>query len=544
MGGRVALPGRRGRSVITQVLGGIGLFLVGMVLVTDGLRAAAGDSLRTFLLRYTGGPLKALLSGAAATALVQSSSAITVATIGFVGAGLLSFEQALGITFGANIGTTATGWIVAVLGLQYSISALALPMVGIGALTRLFSRGRAAHLGLALSGFGIIFVGIDTLQTGMQALAGEFTSAALPGDSWMGRLALVGIGTLMTTVMQSSSAAVATTLTAVHGGAISLQQAAAMVIGVNIGTTVTAGIAAIGGSTAAKRTALAHLLFNFLTGAVAFATLPAFVWASGRVGQGVAPGDATIMLATFHTAFNLLGVALIFPFAGHFAAMVTRLIHHRGPALTRHLDVSAAAQGGLATEAVRQTVIEIAGTVAEVLAGVLGRGTPTEGELEQLDRVAAARLETEAYVGTLRFANPLSGPGHERHVSTIHALDHLRQLVDVAMDSPDMSRPSPDIREMVERVHGALAPLRDWAGDPGRASPSESLRHLAEAMGTTRHTMRADLLVAVADGSTSPAAAGERLETLRWLESIVHHFWRLTEHLRGERLVDVQAMGQ
>src|SRR5690606_30887145 len=154
-----------------------------------------------------------------------------------------------------------------------------------------------------VAGFGIIFVGIDVLQQGMEGVSEHLRPAELPGDSFGGRLLLVGIGALLTSVMQSSSAAMATTLTALHSGSISLSQAAAVVVGVNVGTTVTAGIAAVGALTAAKRIALAHALFNVLTGVVAFALLGPFVHLTSYVARAMGPGDPTTTIAIFHTAF-------------------------------------------------------------------------------------------------------------------------------------------------------------------------------------------------------------------------------------------------
>ena len=523
--------------MIAQALGGIGLFLVGMVLVTDSLRAAAGDALRRFLLRFTGGPVKAIASGATVTALVQSSSATTVATIGFVGAGLLTFEQALGLIFGANLGTTATGWIVALVGLKFSVSTVALPLVGVGALIKLFTRGKTAQFGLALSGFGIIFVGLDVLQGGMAGLSTKLTPSELPQDTWSGRLLLLGIGVLLTTVMQSSSAAVATALTALHAGTISVQQAAAMVIGINVGTTVTAGIAAIGGSTAAKRTAFAHLLFNALTGAIAFAVLPAFVWGVERFGARAGPGDATILLAAFHTAFNLLGVVLILPFSARFAAMVTRVIRHRGPHLTRLLDHRAVHQGTVATEAVRQTAIEIARTVLADIERKLAQRPPTGAESEALDAAAAALRETEEYVAAIQFAMPLSGAGHQRHVSTMHALDHLNRLIHFAMTArPVGDAPGPTLKETTERVQRAIAPLIAWAEDSEHPAPVDSLNHAFDAVANTRRELRTTLLRETAAGKVPPAETAAQLEQLRWLEDVAYHAWRLADRLRGERL--------
>lgn len=296
----------------SQALGGVGLFLIGMILATDGLRQVAGDSLQHLLLRFTKRPLHAICSGAALTALVQSSSATTVATISFVAAGLLTFRQALGLLLGANLGTTATGWIVATFGLKVSVTSAALPLVGVGALLYLFARGRLKELGLAAAGFGVLFVGLDVLQQSMGALSTVVHPESLPRDTWLGRLGLVGIGFGLTSLMQSSSAAVALTLTALHTGNISMMQGAAIAIGANVGTTTTAGLAILGTGTSARRVALAHLLFNLVTGLVAFLSLPLLVRAVTAFGQV----DDSIALASFHTLFNLVGVVMIAPVLG------------------------------------------------------------------------------------------------------------------------------------------------------------------------------------------------------------------------------------
>ena len=144
-------------------LGGLGLFLLGMTVLTDGLRALAGRALRRLLSRFTRSPLSGAMTGAVTTAVVQSSSATTVAAVGFVGAGLLTFPQALGIVLGANVGTTITGWLVALLGFKLELGTAAMPIVLVGALIRLFARGRASAVGFAVAGFGLIFVGISLL---------------------------------------------------------------------------------------------------------------------------------------------------------------------------------------------------------------------------------------------------------------------------------------------------------------------------------------------------------------------------------------------
>lgn len=528
--------------MIAQALGGIGLFLIGMVLVTDGLRAAAGDSLRRVLLRFTGGPFKALLSGTVVTAVVQSSSATTVATIGFVSAGLLSFEQALGIMFGANIGTTATGWLVALFGLKFSVSVAALPMVGVGAFMKVIGRGRMAYFGLALAGFGLILLGIDVLQGGMAHLSETLTPAVLPDDTFGGRLLLVGIGVVLTAVMQSSSAAVATTLTALYGGAISLPQAAAMVIGVNIGTTVTAAIAVIGASTAAKQTAFAHVVFNVITGVVAFLLLPVFGWLSSSLNPSVSPADAALALAAFHTAFNMIGVAVMFPFTRPFAALVTRVIQRRGPQLTHLLDPGIVGQGDVATEAVRQTAIELTGEAYGALEVVLNEGHLSRHQADRLDAAITALRDTEKYLESLRFADPLSGAGQARHVSTVHALNHLGRLLEHTLSAHHVKQlDHQELKALTQRLRDGAAAFSAWAADPHSAPPIDSLHHLYDRIEGTRLKLRADLLAQTAAGTLSPATAARQLETLRWLGRIAYHSWRLADHLRGERRLEAPA---
>ena len=161
--------------------------------MTDGLKAVAGDSLRAILARFTGGPVTAVMTGVAITLVVQWSSATVLMTIGFVSAGLLTFAQSVGVIFGANLGTTSTGWLVALPGLHLSISAVALPLVGSGALARLPGRGRTASMGLVVAGFGLIFVRIDYLQAGMNSFSQDFGPSMLPGATIAGRLLLVGI---------------------------------------------------------------------------------------------------------------------------------------------------------------------------------------------------------------------------------------------------------------------------------------------------------------------------------------------------------------
>ncbi len=305
-------------STIASLLGGIGLFLLGMQMLTDGLKVAAGNALRSILKSWTSTNWRGLFAGVLITALVQSSSAVTVASVGFVNAGLLTLSQAVWVLFGANVGATTTAWLVALVGIKVDVVMLALPLVGIGMLTRLAARAnvRRAGFGAAIAGFGAFFLGIGILQDAFSEIAPRIGEWSVGADGWAGTIAFVGIGILLTLLTQASSATVAITLTAAAGGAVPIELAAATVVGANIGTTSTAWFASLGATPPAKRAAWAHITFNLVTGVVAVLILPLLLSAStALVSAADTAGDVPAVLAVFHTLFNVLGVVLIAPLA-------------------------------------------------------------------------------------------------------------------------------------------------------------------------------------------------------------------------------------
>ena len=271
-------------STVIAILGGVGLFLLGMTVMTDGLKALAGSALRSVLGKAAATPFTGAFWGALITLLVQSSSAVTMTTIGLVNAGLLTFPQGLGLVFGANVGTTGTGWLVALLGVRVSLSAYALPMIFAGALAKLLGGGRTAAAGGAVAGFALVLYGLTTLQQGMGGLAESLHPSDLPavlgvpGVGWIsgsiGLLTLIVVGLAMTAVMQSSTAAIAVTIAAFYAGAISLEQGSALIIGQNIGTATSSALAAIGASSTAKRLALAYVLFKLIAALIAIIAFP------------------------------------------------------------------------------------------------------------------------------------------------------------------------------------------------------------------------------------------------------------------------------
>ena len=300
---------------IGMLVGGLGLFLLAVNMITDGLKLATGDALRNILTKATQSPGRGIVSGMGITAIVQSSSAVTVATIGFVNAGLLNIYQALGVVYGANIGTTATGWLVALIGFNIKIESFAIPLIGIGMLLRLTGGGtRRAPLGLAIAGFGLFFVGIDVLKDAFEGMAAAIDLQKFTAEGVAGILLYLVIGFLMTVLTQSSSAAIAITLTAATGGIVGPYAAAAMVIGANVGTTSTALLSVIGATSNAKRVAAAHVVFNIATGVVALLLLPVMFGIVKAISALAGLQDVPVVsLALFHTTFNVLGVLLMWP---------------------------------------------------------------------------------------------------------------------------------------------------------------------------------------------------------------------------------------
>lgn len=519
-------------TMLSTLIGGIGLFLLGMILLTEGLKSAAGHALRGVLERLTGGPLKAFFSGAVVAAVVQSSSATMLSTIGFVSAGLLSFPQGVGVILGANVGTTSTGWLVAVLGLRMNIGALALPFIGVGALMRLLSSGRRAHLGIALAGFGLIFVGVDTLQAGMAELAQRMDPGRFQARDLGGRLVLVLVGMVMTVVMQSSSAAVAATLTALHAGALRMEDAAVLVIGQNVGTTVKAALAAVGASTPARRTAVAHIVFNVLTAAIAFLFLPLFLQFA-RLVAVLVPGDADATgIAAFHTAFNILGVAVFLPFVTPFSRMIVRLVPERGPELTRYLDASVASVAPVAVESARLTCVRVALLLVQAVDQLLDRSRPPRGLEEVSQRAMDALARTRSFLRGVRSGDD-TGPDRDRHLSVLHAVDHLESLANaIADENHDFAGVVwAELGDTADELREGLRTFAEWAEHQALEAPVKKLAALSERIAGLRRSRRPLVMEQTASGDLDPDEGLAHLDAIRRVDRIGYHIWRAAHHL-------------
>ncbi len=340
------------QKLIFGLVGGLGLFLFGMKIMSEGLQKVAGDRMRKILAALTNNRLIGTLVGLAVTAIIQSSSATTVMVVGFVNAGLMSLVQSIGVVLGANIGTTVTAQLIA-----FKITKFALPAIGLGAGLKLFSSSRRwTYIGEILLGFGILFFGLQIMEQAFEPLkqSQEFRDMFV----LVGNHHLVGvlIGAVLTMIVQSSSATIGITIALASTGLISFEASVALILGENIGTTITANLAAIGTNLAARRTAFAHFLFNVLGVAYILALFPYFI----HFINSVTPGDADFVIQTqqqaasfggvlgdkpfiarhianAHTLFNVVNTLVFLPLVGLLARLTTVLIRGREEEMEFHL---------------------------------------------------------------------------------------------------------------------------------------------------------------------------------------------------------------
>ncbi|HKL59543.1 MAG TPA: Na/Pi cotransporter family protein [Sphaerochaeta sp.] len=321
-----------------KIVGSLGLFLYGIKLLSEGLQKTAGNRMKAVLQLMTKNRFVSVITGIIITILIQSSSATTVMVVSFVNAGLMDLFQAIGVILGANIGTTFTGWLVAILGFTMDISTLALVAIAIGVPMMFSKKSHIRDLADVTLGFGLLFLGLNFMQKSMPDLSGnvgalEFLST-FNKDSLLMILTCVLIGTAVTLVVQSSAAAMTMTLTMAFNGWLGITASAALILGSNIGTTITAYLASIGTSTTAKRAALAHIIFNVIGSFLAIIFLkPLLLVVNALTLKDIysLPPEALaqqlpLFLAMFHTVFNVTNTIIFFPFVRQYARLIEKMV--------------------------------------------------------------------------------------------------------------------------------------------------------------------------------------------------------------------------
>lgn len=322
---------------ILNLLGALGLFLYGMTLMSEGLQKAAGNKLRSFLAAMTSNSFKRVLTGTFITSVIQSSSATTVMVVSFVNAGLLTLVQAVGVIMGANIGTTVTAWIISLLGFKADISALSIPLIGLGFAFMMFKSQKRKNIGQLIIGFALLFLGLSELKASVPDLSAtpEVLAFIQRWTNWgfFSVLIFVLLGSILTIVLQSSSATMALTLVMASQGWIPFEMAAAMVLGENIGTTITANIAASVGNISAKRAALAHTFFNVFGVIWVLILFKPFLLLISKIVVSLGGADPFVSsdsllyaVSTLHTLFNIINTLILVWFTPQIVKFVSMVI--------------------------------------------------------------------------------------------------------------------------------------------------------------------------------------------------------------------------
>ncbi len=301
-----------------EIAAGVAIFLFGMLSLEEGFKVFTGGLLEKLLRRTTDKLWKSISFGVLSTTIMQSSSLVSVITISFLSAGLIDLAGGIGIIFGANLGTTTGAWLVAGLGLKVKISAYAMPMLVFGIVLIFQGSKNLKGIGYVLSGLGFLFLGIHHMKEGFEAFkdAIDLAAYAIPGLAGLAVFTLIGI--FATVVMQSSHATLVLIITALAAHQITYDNALALAIGANVGTTITAILGAMSARIEGKRLAAAHLIFNIVTGAIALIFMKYFLLAVDGISAqvGIAADNYTLKLAVFHTLFNLTGLMVMVPFTG------------------------------------------------------------------------------------------------------------------------------------------------------------------------------------------------------------------------------------
>lgn len=329
------------------------MFLFGMHMMEEAIRLLSGGAFRSLIRKYTSTRIKAIFTGTISTAILQSSSAVSLMVLAFVGAGIMPLTQAIAVMMGAKIGTTATAWIVAVFGFKFSIDTFSLPLIGLGGLGMivLAKSTRYVNISKFLVAFGFLFMGLDYMKGSVDQFSEGIDPAQFEG---YGVLLFMLVGLIMTAVMQSSSATIAIVLTMLYSGLIQFEAGAAMVIGANVGTTVTVLLGSLGGMVAKKQAALSQLIFTTGTAAITLILLSPLSWLVLNLLSF--ESNVVLGLALFHSIFNVFGVIIFYPFIKKLAATAEKVIPEKHNELSKFLHKTDPAVTEAGMEAFRKEI--------------------------------------------------------------------------------------------------------------------------------------------------------------------------------------------
>ena len=551
-----------------EMIGGLGLFLLGIKTMSEGLQKAAGDGLRSMLKIITGNRFAGVITGFLITALIQSSSATTVMVVSFVNAGLISLVQSVGVIMGANIGTTITGWLVALIGFKLKIVTLALPAVGIGFFLRFLKTQRMTYWGEVLMGFGLLFLGLDFMKGSFSHLreAGAIVEwmTRFQGAGFGNLILVIFVGAAVTMIIQSSSATMAITMALAGEGLINFPTAAALILGENIGTTITANIAAIGASVNAKRTARAHTLFNIF-GVIwivfAFGFFLKFVdtIVPGEVFSadlGVRAKAIPDHMAAFHTLFNVTNTLVLLPFVKLIAFAATKLVsgsEETHKYQLKYIDSRLMATPSLALDGARQEMTRMAEkalwmfeTVMEVIRSPKAKLGPVVEEVQRAEHLVDL-LEKEITDFVSHIARNSISQNQSREISAMinsasdleRIGDHCERLLDLARRKYDKKlefseSALKDIDEIAGKVHDFLVLLKDNIAKP-RTNIMPDADFIEDGIDAMRDKMRKEHIRRLNEGACEVNPGLLFIDLLTSFEKIGDHAYNIAEAISGKR---------
>lgn len=560
-----------------QLIGSLGIFIFGMKIFSEGLQKMAGSRLKGILSGMTRNRLTGVVTGFATTAITQSSTTTTVMAVSFVNAGLLTFVQSTGVIMGANIGTTITAWMVSIFGFKFQITPIALAVIGIF-FAFLFSKNtRLRNIAEAMVGFGIIFIGLEFIKGAvpdintnpeMFAFLDSFTDFG-----YLSLLLFVLVGTVLTLLTQSSSAATAITLVMLFEGWISFPIAAAMILGENIGTTVTANIAALVGNVHAKRAARFHFFFNVIGVIWMLILIYPFLHAMDFVIQYFTNSpvsvmedpdnsrtNATFAISLFHTTFNLLNVVLLFAFVPYLVRFVERIQPDRGGEddeyHLRHISAGPMTSPGFSVEQANKEIQHFVGVVEKMHESVNELLFDPEAKSDKLlEKIAKAEeatdeleMEISDYLVRVSEHTNLEHSMTERIRFMQTMINDLERIADIYYQISKLAEKMTESRaswpedaagemeQMLKVVHDAIVTMKlNTALSPERVKLDRAIE-CENAIDRTRDEFR-DNHYARLESGNYPARAGVTfMDMLNRLERIGDHIMNVNESAAGKRL--------
>ena len=560
---------------LLQLVGALGFFIYGMKVMSDGIQKVAGSKMRDILSAMTSNRFLGLITGFLVTALLQSSSATTVMIVSFVNAGLLSLVESIGVIMGANIGTTITAWLISILGFKVKISALALPIIAVGFPMLFSSRSKWNSWAQVLIGFALLFMGLDELKHAVPDLkSNPEILSFLQNYAHLGYLStfiFIIVGTIITLVVQSSSAAMALTLVMCFEGWIPFELAASMVLGENIGTTITANLAALVGNVHAKRAAGAHFVFNIFGVIWMFIAFPFFLkgisWYMGEhmnmfptaTSENFNPEHIPIALSIFHTSFNLLNVAVLIWFVPLIAKTVIRVIPSKGDdedfslefigrGLVKTPEVSLAE---VENEIIKFAKLNLKG-VQKISALIEETEHKEQQKLikkikEYEDHTDLIEMKVGEFLMELSKLE-LSSSGSRRIQSFLSVINHMESIGDIYYQ---MSRSveqkiekriwfeenhRSDLREMRDMLNKAMTTMMGNISKSPESINLDSAIEIENAINAKRDKLRAKNFKKIEKGKTSLETGLIYLDLLSGYEKMADNVIHVSQALRGDHL--------